>query len=57
MFLTHVRNLVTFESDGTFAAFGTFGTLESAESAESSPGRKPDVCSGLASMQGKENHG
>ncbi len=50
MFLTHVRNLVTFESDGTFAAFGTFGTLESAESAESSPGRKPDAAPSTLSV-------
>ncbi len=46
MFLTHVRNLVTFESDGTFdpfRTFRTFRTFQSAESPESRPGRKPDV--------------
>ncbi len=43
MFLTQVRNLATFESDGTYDPFSTFGTLQSAESAESRPGRKPDV--------------
>ena len=42
MFLTHVRNLVTFESDGTFDPFRTFSTFQSAESPESRPGRKPD---------------
>ena len=43
MFLTHVRNLVTLESDGTFDPFSTFSTFQSAESRESRPGRKPDV--------------
>src|SRR6266576_5545658 len=43
MFFTHVRNLVTLESDGTFDPFSTFSTFQSAESRESRPGRKPDV--------------
>ncbi|SRR6266550_6547487 len=50
MFLTHVRNLVTFESDGTFDPFRTFSTFQSAESPESRPGRKPDVGVGIASF-------